>query len=123
MQKNLCLIFLVFLSLQSCVIGQDKVESEKSKSKQNTGIIKENLLKDGYELGIVKIPEESDCTYIILNETTKVNLDPINFNISDYEDFRVKDLKIYFKYRQLRMMNRCNEALPIELISILKRED
>jgi len=122
MKNIISLIVLVFL-LQSCVINQDKVESENTAGSGNSKYIKEVLMKEGYELGTVKVLKDSECTFVILNEGTSVYFDPINFNISDFEAFRQKDLKIYFKYKPLRMMNRCSEASPIELISIVKRED
>jgi len=121
--KRLFSLIVISLILQSCVISQDKVESEKTAGSANSKYIKEVLMKEGYELGTVKILKDSECRFVILNEGTTVYFDPINFNISDFEAFRQEDLKIYFKYKPLRMMNRCSEASPVELISIVKRED
>ena len=116
-------LLLLAIILQSCVINQDKLESENTVTSANSKYLKDILMKEGYQLGTVKVLKDSDCTFVILNESTNVNLDPINFNISGFEDFRQHDLKIYFKFRPLKMMNRCSEAIPIELVSVVKRED
>lgn len=121
--KHLILLSIVMFCLQSCVINQDKAEAENAATSANSKYIKDILLKEGYEPGTVKVLKDSDCTFVILNENTNVYLDPINFNISDFEDFRTNGLNVYFKYKPLRMMNRCTEASPIELISIVKKVD
>ena len=43
-------------------------------------------------------------------------LDPINLK----DEFKVEGLRVRFDYRQLRMANRCNEANPVEVVSMVK---
>ena len=123
--KNLIRLGVLILCFQSCVLNQDtaEAETETTATSANSKYIKEILLKEGYEPGTVKVLKDSKCTFVIVNEKTNVNLDPVNFNISDFEEFRMNDLKVYFKYKPLRMMNRCTEASPVELISIVKKVD
>ena len=99
------------------------MESEKNSTSTSSSYLKEALIKDGYEPGLVKVLKDSECSFIIYNVATKAQLDPVNFNISEFEVFRKKDLKIYFKYKPLGMMNRCNEASPVELLSVVERQN
>jgi hypothetical protein len=80
------------------------------------------MLNDGFHIGKIKELKNSKCDYIIIDETTHVQLDPINFSEDDYKAYKKDAQKIYFKYRPLRMMNRCTDANPIQLTSIKKRE-
>ena len=122
MKNKLLTLLVAVVILQSCVLNQDKVESETQISSKSSKLVKDALLKDGYELGIVKILDNSSCSFIIYNESSQAQLDPVNFNVSEYTEFKKNNLKIFFRYKPLRMMNRCNDAAPIELISVLKRE-
>lgn len=78
--------------------------------------------KEGYSTGTLTYHKDSKCSYIITDEKSGTKFDPININDEVYKNFKMNDSKIYFKYRPLRMMNRCTEAQPIELEDIKKRE-
>ena len=79
--------------------------------------------KEGYSIGTITYQKDSKCAYIITDEKSGVKFDPINIDKELFESYKVDNSKIYFKYRPLRMMNRCTEAQPIELEDIKKRED
>ncbi len=132
MAKVLNFVLLFALLLQSCHSTKQEVESHQTPKKRDTlsklkqsmsSLIEDKLIEEGYDIGIVKYVENSDCPYVIYNENSKVQFDPINFDSTEFASFKSNDLKVYFKYRPLRRMNRCNEASPIELVSIKKRED
>jgi hypothetical protein len=63
---------------------------------------------------------EGDCPFAIMVEAEEpYYLDPINLD----ESYKVAGEKIWFKFRGLRMMNRCDKASPIEISEIQKREE
>ena len=105
--------------------------SEVSSSKANDNTMNESELKtldstminEGFHIGIISYQKESDCAYVIIDQTSNAKLDPINISEDTYKLLRNNGEKIYYKYRPLRRMNRCPEANPIELIDIKKRED
>jgi hypothetical protein len=78
--------------------------------------------KEGYSIGTITYQKDSKCAYIITDEKSGIKFDPINIDKDLFESYKVDNSKIYFKYRPLRMMNRCTEAQPIELEDIKKRE-
>lgn len=78
---------------------------------------------DTFKLGRITYLENSDCTYIIIDEKTRKKFDPINFSSSEYIPFKKNNQLIYYKYRPLRMANRCYNVQPIEIVDIKKRED
>ncbi len=132
MMYKLISIFSIVVLIGACNSPKQKVDTDPSVNKTDTlskvkkgmaNLIEEKLIKEGYQLGTVKKLENTDCPFVIYSETTNNLLDPINFEASDFAEFKENELKIYFQYRPLRMMNRCNDASPIELTSIKKRED
>lgn len=80
------------------------------------------MLNDGFHLGEIMHLKNSKCEYIIVDLTTKAKFDPINISEEIYKVFKEDNLKIYYKYGPLRMMNRCPDANPIQLTDIKKRE-
>ena len=68
MKNKLLTLLVAVVILQSCVLNQDKVESETQISSKSSKLVKDALLKDGYELGIVKILDNSSCSFIIYND-------------------------------------------------------
>ncbi len=93
----------------------DEVVSETNQTKTIEQDMSAELLKQGYIEGIVQYREKSSCPYIIVREETGEKFDPINLENEKYISFRNNGEKILFKFRRLRMMNRCDEASPIEL--------
>lgn len=117
-------IILCFsLILQSSCNSSKTTVENQDKKQANITAMDEKLTSEGYSSGIVKINEDSDCPYIIVDEKTKEQFDPINFEEEKYASFKSAGSKIYVKFRRLRMPNRCTEAQPISLEDIKKRED
>lgn len=81
------------------------------------------MITKGFHLGQIKYLKNSKCEYIIIDQTTKAKFDPINISEEIFKSLRNDGEKIYYKYRPLRMMNRCNEGNPISLLETKKRED
>jgi len=118
---KLSVVFLLIFT-ESCDSSKAVSSSDETETKESKTMGKE-LLANGYSTGIVKVIEGSKCPFIIYDERTKAQFDPINMDDSKYASFKEKDAKIYYKFLPLRMKNRCNEAQPITLADIKKREN
>lgn len=101
---------------------QETNDNAMSNESSNHKIMDSQMVKDGFHLGEIKYLKDSECNYIIIDQTTKAKFDPINISEELYKSVRNDGEKVYYKYRPLRRMNRCPEANPIELIDIKKRE-
>jgi len=127
---KILLSFLTALVFLSCSSTKNEMENDQ-KTKSPLGVAKnsidrvleERMVKDGYTLGTVLFLKNFDCEYIIKEENAAAKFDAINFESAQYSDFKQDSLKIYFKYKPLRMMNRCKDALPVKLLSIRKRKE
>ncbi|MDT0556136.1 hypothetical protein [Patiriisocius hiemis] len=77
-------------------------------------------MANGFTIGtIVYSVDENDCNYTIkvTNKNEEVFYDPINLE----DDFKKNDIKIAFKFRPLKMKNRCNKANPISVFEVKKK--
>ena len=111
---------LVLFFIGNTVFGQVRTTSKDTLNKKvlKTQFNDKQMKHDGFDIGHVKYQPESNCDYIIINKDTHVKLDPINIWDKSFI-FLKNDIKsVYYKYRPLRRMNRCPEAIPI-LIKIL----
>lgn len=117
--KTLSLVIMGFAL--SCNTSKTTVASAHTTTK-DTKTMTIDYSKEGYHIGIVNYLKDSQCPYIITDEKSGIQFDPVNIDKAIFETYRVDNTKIYFKYRPLRMMNRCSEAQPIELEDIKKRE-
>lgn len=70
----------------------------------------------GYTSGVIEYSKEKDdCEYTIkLKEG--LYYDPINLE----DDFKKDGMAVYFKFRGLRMMNRCTKANPVSIEEMVK---
>ncbi len=101
-------------------------DTPKTITKEVSPVIPLNVNSEGndtFKLGRITYLENSDCAYIIVDEKTTSKFDPINFKSAKYLPYKKNNLLIYYKYRPLRMANRCYNIQPIELVAIKKRED
>lgn len=83
----------------------------------------EKMLEAGYQLGtIVASSAEGDCPFVIelATKTDTLLYDPINLDKS-FSSFKQDNMKVWFTFQPLRMMNRCTKANPINLIDIKTR--
>ena len=106
----------------ACDSSKTSIENPEKKE-MNTNKIHEKLISEGYSFCVIKRIEDSKCPYMFIDENTKEQFDPINIEEEGYASFKSTDSKIYIKFRRLRMPSRCNEAQPISLEDIKKRED
>ena len=82
----------------------------------------QKMTEAGYLAGtIVMSKEEGDCPVMIRvdGDDSTYYLDPINLD----KAMEVENSKVWFKFRPLRMANRCTRANPISLEDIKKREE
>ena len=126
MSKNSLFIIttLVLFFIGNTVFGQVHTKSKDTLNKKvlKTQFNDKQMKHDGFDIGHVKYQPESNCDYIIINKDTHVKLDPINIGDKSFI-FLKNDIKsIYYKYRPLRRMNRCPEAIPILLVTVKKRD-
>lgn len=88
-----------------------KNTEEVAKDNMEEKVAKETFDPTGYTAGVIEYSKEKDdCEYTIkLKEG--LYYDPINL-----EDGYKKDgMAVYFKFRGLRMMNRCPKANPVSI--------
>ncbi len=126
MSKNSLFIIttLVLFFIGNTVFGQVHTTSKDTLNKKvlKTQFNDKQMKHDGFDIGHVKYQPESNCDYIIINKDTHVKLDPINIGDKSFI-FLKNDIKsVYYKYRPLRRMNRCPEAIPILLVTVKKRD-
>ncbi|MBA3985218.1 MAG: hypothetical protein H0X63_01230 [Flavobacteriales bacterium] len=75
------------------------------------------MLEAGFKKGVlVTSNEEGDCPYTIKVSGQDNLFDPINLE----EAYKSSGMQVWFKFRPLRMANRCEKANPIEITEIQK---
>jgi len=118
-QMTICIRLLTLLALMfftSCDSSR-KVINDKDSSKEKD----ETYVSKGFFIGTIQYIANSKCNWVIIDEKTSMKFDPMNIGDADFKTFMIHDNDIYFKYRPLRRMNRCNEAQPIEVVDIQNR--
>ena len=126
MYSILKIILLVgVLSFQSCGGTETSTKSVAPETDDSNTMetYDKSMQEEGYSKGYVKKTDNTKCQFVIVNEKTNTAFDPINFEEDAFRIFKLDDEKIYYKFLPLRMPNRCNEAQPISLVDIKKRED
>ena len=100
-----------FLCVTSC-----KNTKEVTKDTIEEKVTEDAFDPTGYTSGtIVYSKEKDDCKYTIKLKDG-LFYDPINL-----EDSYKKDgMAVYFKFRGLRMMNRCNKATPVSIEEMIE---
>jgi len=110
----------VLLSLL-IVLGSCNSTKEAAPHKEDSKQIEFNLIKEGYTLGIIVYNKDIECSYVIIDNKSGFKYDPININDARFETFKVDKKEVYFKFRLLRRMNRCENIQPIELVDIKEK--
>lgn len=77
--------------------------TERTEQNRTIGVIQQATTKEG-------------CPWTIRIKEEKYLLDPINLK----EEFMIDGLRVRFDYLPLRRTNRCKEANPIEVLSMVK---
>jgi len=105
--KALSLIILTAFLVCSCNTKKKNMEQNNSRD--------QDMIVKGYTKGTIHYSDkEGDCPYQIIISTGENSLlyyDPINLS----ERFKQDKAIVFFKFRGLRMMNRCPRATPIEV--------
>ncbi|HQV52415.1 MAG: hypothetical protein IPI00_01305 [Flavobacteriales bacterium] len=101
---------LIFVSCAQKNSAPLEVEKEKEtapteihEKNRTIGVIQQAITKEG-------------CAWTIRIKEVDYLLDPTNLG----EEFMVNELRVRFDYLPLRMVNRCKEANPIEVLSMVK---
>lgn len=77
------------------------------------------MMEAGFTKGTVVYSDaEGDCPYTIKVgvKDQVMYFDPINLE----QEFKADATKVWFKYGQLKMMNRCDKANPVNITEIQK---
>lgn len=107
-------IILLMYMVVSCQSKNTATHNSATTAIQN----EYKMSKEGFKKGvIIHSLVENDCPYVISIEETSVLIDPINLD----EDFKTSQEKVWLKYRPLRMPNRCEKAVPVEITEISLR--
>lgn len=106
--------YTVIIFLFSC--NSSKGITDKDSNKEST----ESLIQEGYVRAvIIKNKANSGCPLTVSMENSKELLDPLEIKPEDFQN----EEKIWIKYNSVRMMNRCNDARPVKVIGIKKRDE
>ncbi|MBW1295853.1 hypothetical protein [Aquimarina litoralis] len=114
---KICL-FLLILSFHSCSSTKTADGNDGKESAQNVAAT--DMTQKGFKKATLSTSKSKDCPYILSVDDSKEQLDPIN--ILDFFENEVPE-KVWVKYGNLRMRNRCVEARPVTIIEISKRAD
>ena len=106
-------IALFVLVVSGC--NSIKERSIQNPESQINKIKTAELMAEGFTAGVIqKSTKKKDCLFTIIvsgqNKKTYF-LDPINLD----EGYKKDGVAVFFKYRPLRMMNRCEKANPVEI--------
>ena len=111
----------VYIALFALVVSGCNTIKERpiqNPESQITKIKKAGLMAEGFTAGVIQEnTKKEDCQFTILvSEQNKQAyfLDPINLA----EAYKKNGLAVFFKYRSLRMMSRCQMANPVEIQEI-----
>ena len=115
-------LIIFFTSCSSSKNTKQETDNNALFNQQSNIEVDKQMEDEGYQIGTVQYLKNSKCEYIIIDVKTKAKFDPINISEETYNEFRKDAQKVYYKYRGLRMMNRCPEANPIQILEIKKRE-
>jgi hypothetical protein len=116
-------IGLMMISL-SCNSTKSATEDKSNitETTETTKAMESKLINEGYLVGTIKYIKDNKCSYIIIDEKTGAKFDPINLDDDKFKAYKKDATTVYYKYRGLRMMNRCNEAQPISIIDIKSKK-
>lgn len=108
-------IYITLFILLGVCCSSKKTSADIAAKSQISSVKKAELISKGFTPGVIQeSPQKEDCIFTILvNEQNKQPylLDPINLD----ETYKKNELVVFFKYRPLRMMNRCQRANPVEI--------
>ncbi len=113
---------LVFFLTLSCKSKKETIEVSTQESKQTSvSSPKTTTQKPLLEAVLLKDKEALGCATKIKLLDSDDLLDPININ-EDFLTSAKHEEKIWISFTSLRMKNRCDEARPIKIFKIEKRD-
>ena len=118
--KSLAVLFS--MALMSCCSGQKKAaENNAAETNNEVTMNTQKMMEAGFKQASIMASEETDdCPFIMKMAGNDSDLlDPVNLD----EKYMKHDVKIWVKFRSLRMKNRCDKARPVEIEEIQKREE
>lgn len=91
------------------------------KNKTSNKNLNSNFLLQGFQsCELVRTNIKTDkCHFLIRINNEKELLDPINLGNFKYQELS----KVWIRYTNLRMPNRCENSRPIKIVEIKKREE
>ena len=113
--------FLLLLSIFNCGPAKGVATKDTAETSAPTQQISATEMKEkGFSKGTLQVSKTQGCAYILNVEEYKDNLDPINI-----EQFFKSDIpeKVWVKFASLRMNSRCDNARPVSIQEISKREE
>ena len=88
------------------VQSSNEVKSETTKNDEQIKAMDKEMIGEGFQLGVVKHLKESECSYIIIDQATKAQFDPINILEESYKAMRNDGEKVYYKYTEISNIKR-----------------
>jgi hypothetical protein len=113
---KIVLISCIFLSYTGCN------STKQSASQTSKNEMKKDFLKEGYVRGIIvknSAKGSSMCGLKVKLVETKEFLDPVGIEVDNFRN----DDAIWIKFVSSRMRNRCDDARPVSVIEIKKRDE
>ena len=109
----------MFFALVGCSSANNKEKKEKEVTKKESKLV-DSMMKAGYSEGIIVYSnKQGDCAYTILMERdASLMYDPQNLD----PQFQKNGLKVWFAFQPLRIPNRCEKAIPVNISAIKVRE-
>ena len=108
-------IYITLFILLGVCCSSKKISADIAAKSQISSLKKAELIYTGFTPGVIQeSTQKEDCIFTILvseQNRQPYFLDPINLD----EAYKKNGLDVFFKYRALRMMNRCQRANPIEI--------
>jgi len=111
-------ILTMLLAVAGCDSTKKQAAEEakmQAQAQAETKTMNKELISRGYHVGTIKSIKTEKCSFIIVDEKTGVEFDPINFEEANFDAMRVNNQKVYYKYTPLRMMNRCGNYQPVSI--------
>ncbi len=114
------------LAITSCISTQNQAQNVKTNTPAEIEAAKkagEEMMAAGYLPGrIIYSDEADDCQYTIQlkdGDRDFYYVDPVNLE----EKFNTDGQTVWLKFTKLESENRCEKAVPVEILEILNRDD
>ncbi len=119
--KNMLKITCLFLafSIYNCIPTKGVETKDNADSKTSKQQFLKEMKEKGFSKGTIVTSKNTDCSYILNVEEFEDNLDPIN--LKEFFKSEIPE-HVWVKFSSLRMPSRCNEARPVSITEITRRD-